>query len=65
MTEDMQLPDNAIDEFIAIWERLYGEQLSHSDGAARARQLLHFIKTVLSKPTYGDSTNPKSMLESS
>ncbi len=46
MTEGLQLSEEAITEFIQIWERTYGVKLSRKEGARRAYQLLHFIRVV-------------------
>ena len=44
----MQLPQEAIIEFQAIWQKEFGEALSYADAEIKGRELLYSVYFLLS-----------------
>jgi hypothetical protein len=46
----MTIPDEHLDDFIARWQKAYGETLTRSDALTRATELLELYKLIAKTP---------------
>lgn len=56
------MSDATLDEFIALWEKEFGEQIDRGDAEVRAKQVVHLFEQLLAHEASRQSEEPNSQV---